>query len=129
MRQEYRGLAVGTWPATEQQRVQLGQIFALDEELVEGRVTAIGRRLGHDDLAVTGQRQPARAIAPVVQCDAADLDIIIGSDGDLHRQLDFVIGAAEFGLVGIEADIAGRGPGADGLVAADQSAPLSRSCT
>ena len=43
MRQEDRGLALGTRPAAEQQRIQLGQIFALDEELVEGRVPAIGR--------------------------------------------------------------------------------------
>ena len=45
MRQEDRGLALGPRPATEQQRIQLGQIFALDEELVEGRVATIGRRL------------------------------------------------------------------------------------
>ena len=116
MRQEDRGLALGPRPATEQQRIQLGQIFALDEELVEGRVATIGRRRGHDDLAITGQRQPARAFAPVVQCDASNLDVIIGGNSDLHRQLDFVIGAAEFGLMRIKADVAGRGGYTDGLV-------------
>ena len=64
----------------------------------------IGGLRRQDDLAITGQRQAARALAVVVQRDAPDLDIVFGRDGDLHRQTDPVIGAAEFGLVRIEAD-------------------------
>jgi len=98
----YGGTAVG------------GFVFTVDEDT--GRVAAIGRRLGHDDLAITGQRQPARALALVVQRDAPDFNVIIGGDSDFHRQRDLVIGAPEFGLMRIEADVTGRGRYADGLV-------------
>ena len=66
VRHEDRSLAFGPRPAAEQQRVKLRQVFALDEELIEGLMATIGRRCGHDDLAITGQRQPPRTLALVV---------------------------------------------------------------
>jgi len=108
MSHEDRCIARGAWAPPEQERARFGLIFALDEQLAEGRVTLVCRRVGHDHFGVACERQPPGLLALVVQRDAADFDIVIRGHRDLQRQRNLVVGALEFRLMRIETHFARR---------------------
>ena len=81
------------------QRTLLRNRFGLDEELIKGRVLAIGIVGGHGKFNVTGQVQDADPGGAIDQGDPAHLHIVFRRDDDLGFAMDSVIDAPEYGPV------------------------------
>ena len=86
-------------PAAAQQRRGGGQVFGLQEELGEGRMSLVGAAVVEGHLGVAGHLQRAGRGAVVGQRDPPDLGVRVGRDRDLVARLDVRIAAQEDGPV------------------------------
>ena len=90
-----RALGAGPRATRAQDALVRRHELGLDEQVRERRVRCIGARLGQHHLGVARQLDRAPGAAAVGQRDAAELDVVLGRDRDLHVRLDLVIRAAE----------------------------------
>ncbi len=84
-------------PAIGQQGGQAVDDLGLHEQLAERRMLHVGRGRHQHHLAVAGDLDRARASRGVLDADAAQLDRVLGRDGDLGVGVDAGIAAAELG--------------------------------
>ena len=120
-------------PAAAQQRRGRGQVFGLEEELGEGRMSLVGAAVVEGDLGVAGHLQRAGPGAVVGQRDPPDLGIGIGRDRNLVARLDVCIAAPKDGpvrtedrlvVVGVSAERLPTGrPGAAAIEVTDVTGP------
>ena len=90
-----------TRAALEQERILIGQIFALDKKFVERRMLAVNCLRRQHDFAVTGQFQFSGLVAVVQDIDPPDLDAI-RADGNSCSQGNFIFRTLELDLVRIK---------------------------
>ncbi len=106
---EELGVLRGARPAPTEQRVALGHVLRLDEELAEGGVgEVVGVRREHD-LGVARDLELPRALAVVRHLQPAHLDVVLGRDGDVELRSDLVVGPLEGRLLHGEGDQVVRG--------------------
>ena len=78
------------------------------EQVRERRMRFVGARVGERDLERRQQLEVERALAAVVQDDAAELDVVFRADPDRRRRFELGPGRAEGDPVGVEAAVVVR---------------------
>ena len=102
MQQNGRAFLRPPRPAGEQQSVDIGQEFAVDEHLAEYGVAGGIIARGKNDLAIAGQIERASLVAFIDDGDAANFQIIAVRNADRHVDGDVIIAAMEFHLMRVE---------------------------
>ena len=95
--QEWRLVLIRPGPARAEDRLTGAQDFRLDEQVAEGRVRRVRRGGGEDDFRVTRDLDRPRLTRAVVDGDAAQLDVVLGRDGDLRVRIEVAVAAAKLG--------------------------------
>src|SRR5262249_56563309 len=92
-------------PAAGQQGARTSDELGCEEQLRKGRVALIRAAMIQADLGVAGQLQLAGPAAVIDERDQAHFRVVVPRDADGPRGLNVAVPAAEFGPVGVEADL------------------------
>ncbi len=88
-------LALGAGPARAENRPLPAEDLGLNKEIAERRMQCIRGRRGEDDLRITCDIYGSAFPGMVDDGDAAQLDVILGRNGNFRMRVDIVVAATE----------------------------------
>ncbi len=116
MRGPDRLLVAGSWTAGRQEGADIRDELGLHEQVLEGRVSDVGRLRREDDLGVRGQLDLTTARAEIRQRYAADLRVVLRRHDDGQAGRDRAVATGELGVILRVGDLVAVGFRAAGLV-------------
>jgi hypothetical protein len=91
-----RLLAVGTGPASAEDRLPLVDNFCLNKKIAESRMQRIRNRRFENHFSVACHFNRPAGPRPVGYVDAAQFNVIFGRNADLSMCIELLVTAAEF---------------------------------
>ena len=88
-------LALGARPARAENRPLPAENLGLNKEIAERRMQRIRGRRGEDDLRITRDVNGSAFPGTVDDGDAAQLDVILGRNGNFRMRVEVVVAATE----------------------------------